>query len=115
MVDSLCEVFKFGVSLSEVEESTYYGDPCLKRNGKVMCVAKEGGETLSLRLNWEDHDRLLCDFPDVFYKTEHLDGWPWIYARIRDLELKEMKEVLQISWESAPLKIKNRHKGLQVP
>ncbi len=104
------DVVRIGLSLDGVEESLYYGGPALKRGGKVMVTFRDDGETLGVRLDWESHDRLLEEAPLVFYKTDHLEGWPWVYGRLDEMSLETLDEVLRMSWAAAPLKIRNRPK-----
>lgn len=105
------KVMAVGMGMAGVEESTYYGDPCLKREGKVMCTLRPEGEVIGIRLDWEMHDRVLEEYPEVFFKTDHLDGWPWVRGRMEAMSEAILREVLAASWEVALVKIKNRPKG----
>lgn len=111
---TISDVFEVGLALEDTEESTYYGSPCVKRAGKVMFVARESEIEISLRLDWEWHDAFLDEFPELFYKTDHLDGWPWLYVRIAEMSDEMVQGLIEKAWISAPLKVKNRPKGFGV-
>ena len=59
------------LALPEVEASTSYGDPALKVRGKLMARRREDLGAVALRMNWEERDRLMTVYPEVFFITEH--------------------------------------------
>jgi hypothetical protein len=83
-----------------------YGTPSLKRRGKFMLRLKEDGECIAVKLDWETHDHLLAERPDVYYKTPHYEGYPALLARLDALEETEASELIRASWENAPETVK---------
>ena len=68
-------VRNIGLALPGVEESTAYGSPALKVQGKLMaCIAinrsAEPGSPV-VRVDFDDRDELLAAAPDVYYVTDH--------------------------------------------
>lgn len=68
-------VRKIGLALPGVEESTAYGLPALKVQGKLLaCVpANPSAEpgSLVVRVDFDDRAELLAAAPDVYYVTDH--------------------------------------------
>ncbi len=96
------EMIALALELPEVEESTSYGDPAIKRKGRLMFAFKDKGDTLAIKLDWETHDRLLSELPEIFYKTPHYDGWPWLLVRLELLGPELARDIVTASWEDAP-------------
>jgi len=101
---------KIAFELEGVEESLYYGSPAIKRNGRVMFGCKEDGEALSIKVDWDTHDRLLAERPDAYYKTPHYETWPWFLVRFKLLTEDELRDLIKTSWADAP-KPGKRRKG----
>ena len=85
----------------DVVESTSWGTPSLKRKGKFMLRLKEGGDALAVKLDWDEHDRLLAAYPKQIYKTAHYDGYPAFLLRLENLDDVLAEEVVRLSWENA--------------
>jgi hypothetical protein len=93
------------LELPDVAEAMSYGTPCLKRKGKFMLRLKEDGESIAVKLDWDTHDRLLAERPDVYYKTPHYEGYPALLARLDALDQDEAWSLVRASWENAPEKV----------
>jgi hypothetical protein len=99
-------------ALAEVEEGTSYGTPALKVRGKLMARLKEDEETLVVRISWEERERLLAVFPDVFYLTEHYRTGPWVLIRMSAATMAQAKASLLHAWQlSAPLSLQRGTAG----
>lgn len=86
------------LTLPEVVESTSYGTPALKVRDKLMIRLKEDGETLVVRCSWEDRERLLAVYPDMFFVTDHYLGHPWVLMRLARVGPPVFKPVLRAAW-----------------
>ncbi len=68
-------VRNIGLALPGVEESTAYGLPALKIQGKLLaCVpANASAEpgSIVVRVDFDDRAELLAAAPDVYYVTDH--------------------------------------------
>jgi len=68
-------VRNIGLALPGVEESTAYGLPALKVQGKLLaCVpANPSAEpgSIVVRVDFDDRAELLAAAPDVYYVTDH--------------------------------------------
>lgn len=83
------------------------GDSNVVRDDKSMFWLKKG-VLLCIKLGWDEHDRLLDAHPGVLYKTPHFEGYPALHADLDALSVELAKEVIQLSWENTPVKVKYR-------
>ena len=95
------DIVRIGLTFEDVEEALSWGTPGLKRKGKFMLRLKEDGETIAVKLDWDTHDRLLEEAPEVFFKTPHYEGYPALLARLDAIGPSLASELLQASWRSA--------------
>ncbi len=103
------EFAKFGLQLPGTEEVTGKGGPCVNRDGRGMFWLKKW-ELLCIHTDWENHDRLLDEHPDVIYKTPHFDEYPAVHAHLDRLSPELARELVQIAWDFAPNKIHYRRR-----
>src|SRR5262249_53945341 len=82
-------------------QSTSYGTPALKANGKLFARLKEDGETLVLRTDPVSRDLMLAGEPDLFYITDHYRDWPWILLRLTRVTERRLGEPLEAAWRLA--------------
>jgi Uncharacterized protein conserved in bacteria len=95
---SFTEVSKLGRALSGVTESTSYGTPALKVDGKLLARLKEDGETLVLRMDFVNRDLLLRAEPDLFFLTDHYLNYPAILLRLTRVTPVRLAELLEDAW-----------------
>jgi hypothetical protein len=95
---SFAEVSKMGRALPGVVESTSYGTPALKVDGKLLVRLKEDGETLVLRMDFVNRDLLLRAEPDLFFLTDHYLNYPSILLRLTKVTSKRLAELLEDAW-----------------
>ena len=92
------EVSKLGRALPGVAESTSYGTPALKVDGKLLVRLKEDGETLVLRMDFVNRDLLLRAEPDLFFLTDHYLNYPSILLRLNRVTSARLAELLEDAW-----------------
>jgi hypothetical protein len=95
---SFREVSKLGRALPGVVESTSYGTPALKVDGKLLARLKEDGETLVLRMDFVNRDLLLRAEPDLFFLTDHYLNYTSILLRLPRVTPKRLAELLEDAW-----------------
>ena len=95
---SFAEVSELGRALPGVVESTSYGTPALKVDGKLLVRLKEDGETLVLRMDFVNRDLLLRAEPDLFFLTDHYRNYPSILLRLTRVTRPRLEELLEDSW-----------------
>ena len=95
---SFPELAKLAKALPGVTETTSYGTPALKVDGKLLARLKEDGETLVLRMDFVNRDLLLRAEPDLFFLTDHYLNYPSILLRLKAVTRKRMAELLEDAW-----------------
>lgn len=86
----------------EVEETSTYGSPALKVQGKLLaCIAinksAEAG-SLAVRIDIERRDGLIADAPDVYYITDHYRNYPTVLVRMSRIHEDALKDLLRAAW-----------------
>ena len=91
-------VRKIGLALPGVEESTAYGSPALKVNGKLLaCVsAHRSAEpgSLAVRVGFDDRAELLAADPDVYYVTDHYLNYTAVLVRLSRVTPDVLRDLL---------------------
>ena len=106
---------RMALALPEVTDSTSYGTPALKVRGKLMARLKEDKQTVALRTTWEERERLLATYPEVFFITEHYRNYSWALLRLPESTRELAKQVLELAWSlTAPKSlVANRAPGFR--
>jgi hypothetical protein len=91
-------VRKIGLTLPGVEESTAYGAPALKIQGKLLaCVpvnrSAEPG-SLAVRVDFDDRADLLAAAPDVYYVTDHYLNYNAVLVRLSRITPDVLRDLL---------------------
>jgi hypothetical protein len=91
-------VRKIGLALPGVEESTSYGSPALKVQGKLLaCVpvnrSAEPG-SLMVRVDFDDRAELLAAAPDVYYMTNHYLNYNAVLVRLSRVTPEVLRDLL---------------------
>jgi hypothetical protein len=94
-------VFRIGLSLPGVEQSTAYGSPALKVKGKLLaCVPShktaEPG-SLMFRVDRKDRPALLAEAPDLYYAPEHYLGYDSVLVRLDRLTPELARDLLAMA------------------
>ena len=99
-------VRELALALPEVREGFSYGTPSFHVKSKFLARLKEDGDTLALRIAFEDRERLLAEDPEVFYLTDHYANYPAILVRLSRVTRKDLRAVLELGWRAvAPRKL----------
>jgi hypothetical protein len=100
------DVRALGLALPGVVEETSYGTPALKVSGTLLARLKEDGETLALRVGFEERQALVGASPEVFFVTPHYEDYPMALVRLDAVDLGELRELLEGAWlERAPKRV----------
>ena len=100
------DVRALGLELPGVVEKTSYGTPALKVNGKLIARLKEDGETLALRVSFEERQALVETCPDAFFVTPHYEDYPMVLVRLVAADRDELRELIEQAWlERAPKRV----------
>ena len=94
-------VREFARAIPGVVESTAYGSPAIKINGKlVACLAihrsAEPG-TLAVRVSFEDRAELLEADPQTYYLTDHYVNYPSVLVRLSRIQTDTLRDLLRMA------------------
>lgn len=91
-------VRRAGRAMPDVEESTAWGVPALRANGKVICctAAHKDAEADSLvvMMPFDQRDALIDEEPDVYYLKPHYVGHPCVLVRLRAIQDDALRDLL---------------------
>jgi hypothetical protein len=92
-------VRQISLELPGVRESTAYGKPALKINGKLLAAIPANRsvepDSLVVRISFEDRDELLAADPKVYYLTEHYVGYDAVLVRLSCVTFEVLKDLLR--------------------
>ena len=96
-------VRSIGLALPGVEESTAYGLPALKVQGKLLaCVpanpSAESG-SIVIRMDFDDRAELLADAPDVYYVTDHYLDYSAVLVRLSRVNPEVLRDLLGMAYK----------------
>ena len=94
-------VRNIGLALPGVEESTAYGFPALKVNGKLLaCLpAHRSAEpgSIVVRVDFDDRTELLAAAPDVYYVTDHYTDYSAVLVRLSRVNPDVLRDLLSMA------------------
>jgi hypothetical protein len=93
-------VRELALALPDVEDSTSYGTPALKRKKKLMVRLREDGDVV-LVVGFDKRDMLMAARPEAFYTTDHYRDYPSVLVRLGKASLSELRDCVQWAWELA--------------
>jgi len=92
------DVWKIGLALPGVEESTAYGAPALMVHGKLLaCVPTHRSaepRSLVVRVSFDDRAELLAAAPDVYYVTDHYHNYNVVLVRLSCVSPDVLRDLL---------------------
>jgi len=78
-----------------------FGQPALKVRGKMFaCVPSHKSaepDSLAVRTDFEQRAELLAADPDVYYITEHYEGYPAVLVRLSRVQPDVLKDLLAMA------------------
>jgi hypothetical protein len=96
-------VRNIGLAFPGVEESTAYGFPALKVQGKLLaCVpANRSAEpgSIVVRVDFEDRAELLAAAPDVYYITDHYVDYSAVLVRLSRINPAVLRDLLTMAYK----------------
>jgi hypothetical protein len=109
-------VRRLALALPGVEEGVSYGTPALRVRAKFLARLREDGETLALRIGFDERELLLAADPEVFFLTDHYRGYPSVLVRLARASEDVLREVLEQAWrKAAPKRLVAAHDAAHPP
>ena len=94
-------VRKIALALDNVEEGTSYGTPALKVRGALFARLKEDGDSLVVRMDFDQRAELMAADPGTYYITDHYLKYEWILVRLPRVHPDALRDLLRGAWRSA--------------
>ena len=94
-------VREIACALPGAEESTTYGQPAFKVDGKLfawLSPDRHAEGALALRIDLEEKPLAIASGPDVFFQTAHYEGQPILLVRLGRIDRTELEERIEESW-----------------
>ena len=107
MFDTVCEIAR---TLPGAEESTSYGTPAFKVKGKLFARFHQDGESLVVRVDFDEREEMMSADPEKFYITDHYRNYPWILVRLSKVRPDQLRDLLLGSWRRAAPKEESQHR-----
>ena len=87
-----------GLQLPDVEETTMYGSPALKLEGRmVACIASNKAAepgTLVMRTTFEQREAMIAEEPETYYLKPHYETFPVVLVRLSSVTREAMQDLL---------------------
>lgn len=85
-------------ALPGAEEGTSYGTPAFRVAGKLFARLREDGESLLVRVDFDERKMLMAAAPEIYFITDHYRDWPSVLVRLAAIDADELRDVLTRSW-----------------
>lgn len=92
---------KLALALPGVKEGTSYGTRAWRVGAKFLARLREDGESLVVRLDFDERDALMEGDPKTFYITDHYSGYPAVLVRLSTVGTDRLRQVLREAWRRA--------------
>jgi hypothetical protein len=102
----------------ETECATSYGQPAYKSFGKFLTRLRSEDDSVVLGQVSLDEREILCQAdPETFHVTDHFRNYPYVLARLKQLDAKTLRGYLTRQWRhNAPKKwLKAWEEGTALP
>ncbi|HTX16025.1 MAG TPA: MmcQ/YjbR family DNA-binding protein [Candidatus Baltobacteraceae bacterium] len=101
--------------VEEVEEVMSYGTPGFKVNGQLFARLHQDGESLVVRMDFEQRQALMADDPATYFITDHYLNYEWILARLSRVHPDALRDLLRGAWRFAAASGKASSRGRARP
>ena len=98
-------VRRFALALPGVEEGTAYGTPALRVRGKFMARLHEDGDSLVIKVGFDERDFRMQADPRTFYNTAHYHGYPTVLVRLSRVGGKDLRDIVEVAWRRLAPKV----------
>jgi hypothetical protein len=92
-------VRKLALALPDTEESTSYGTPAIKVQGRLFVRLREEKDVVVVRIDQSDRAMRMEADPEAFFVTDHYVPYPYMLIRLSKVSLVDLKELLHDAWQ----------------
>ena len=109
---SWADVREMALAFPGVTEGTSYGTPAFHVGKAFLTRLHEDGESLVLKVGFDERELLMEAAPDVFHITPHYRAWPTVLVRYARAEPGEVRRLFEANWRArAPRRLVAAHDG----
>ena len=94
-------VRQFARALDKAEETTSYGTPAFKVRGNLFVRLHQDGESLVVRMGFDEREELMAADPDTYYITDPYLNYTWVLVRLARVHPDALRDLLRGAWRSA--------------
>jgi hypothetical protein len=88
-------VRKIALAIDHVEESTSYGTPAFKVNGKLFARQHNEPDWLVLATTFEEREELMAADPETYFITDHYLKYPWVLVRMSRVDRDALGDMVR--------------------
>jgi hypothetical protein len=111
MATSFERARKLALSFDNVKEGPSYGTPGFRVSGVLFARLHQEGESLVVRMDFEQRAELLAGDPETYYITDHYLNYEWILVRLARVHPDALRDLLRGAWRLAAEKKKGKQSG----
>jgi hypothetical protein len=93
-------VRRLGLTLPNVEESTSYGTPALKVNGKLFVRLHQDLDKIVLKMPFDRREEMMAADPETYFITDHYRDYPWILVSLPRVRPDALQDLLNIAYRA---------------
>lgn len=95
------KVREIALSLPGTEETTSYGTPAFQAGRQGFARLHQDGESLVVRMDFEQRAAMIEADPEVYYITDHYLNYEWILVRLSRVSVEALRDLLRGAWRWA--------------
>jgi hypothetical protein len=92
------DVARIARALPDAEETTTYGQPCFKVNGRPFVNTGRVEGAFVTRVPDDERDLLIAARPDAYFVTPHYAGWEAVLVRLDAMDENELAGRIEDSY-----------------
>lgn len=89
-----------------VEDGTSYGTPALKAKKKLMVRLREEGDTIVVKMPFDQRAELMEGDPLTYFITDHYESHEWILVRLARLAPEGLPDLLWTAYRAATASVR---------
>ena len=91
-------------TLPGAEEGTCFGTPAFRVRGKLFARLREDGETLVVKIDFDERELLMEAEPKSFFITDHYRNYPTMLVRLPVVHPDALRALVEESWRRSASK-----------
>jgi len=89
---------KLALALPGAEAGTSYGTPAYRVRKKLFARLREEGDTVVVKIDFEDRESFHRGDPKTFFWTDHYENYPMMLVQLDRVHPEDLRELLENAW-----------------